>query len=378
MTLRWENYVLSRDVEFKTFWEGYLKGGRRNTLYILGVGFDPRTNDGIKSIFAMAAEGARRVIGLRYFSDKEEEKLDQVNERVQNNIDSLQTYLTGKGIEITYRHIILQSPDEKNIASINATALFGLADIKDYTDVVVDISAMPRGIFIPIIHKLLNLCDANNSQKDAAIINLHVVVTENPRLDAKIQDKAVAEEATFIYGFSVPEQGLKDQKKVWIPLLGESQTEQFDTIRRSIDPVETCVVLPFPSKDLKRGDKILDEYKELLFNDPDFEPRNILYVDESNPFQVYRLLSQTISRYQESFKLLDGCKIIVSALSSKLLSVGAFLAVYESKNGQQNIGIKQVESKGHIIPAAAAAQMPEVLTENIPMHLWLAGDPYIA
>lgn len=163
-------------------------------------------------------------------------------------------------------------------------------------------------------------------------------------------------------------------------MLGESQTEQFSIIRKSIEPVETCVILPFPSKNLKRGDLILDEYKELLYNDQDFEPRNILYVNESNPFHVYRLLSETIARYQKSFELLEGCKIIISALSSKILSLGAFMAVYESKRGEnnrQNVGIKQVESMSHKIEDKAVKNVDNILTENTSIHVWLAGLPYI-
>lgn len=380
MKLRWDSYILNAGPKFSAFWSDYLQEEKRNLLLIIGVGFDPRSIEATTLISSVASTGKKDVIALRYFGNAEESENDYTTTEVKVNVDKLNSLkLDGKINDVSIKGVILRSGDDKHIASLNATKLFSKIDeLSAYSDVVLDISAMPRGIFIPLLNKLLSLIDSYNSETDRSnCINLHVVTTENAALDSKIQDLGTAEEATFIHGFTVPEKALtKDQKKVWIPVLGESQTEQFSLIRKSIEPVETCIVLPFPSQDLKRGDLILDEYKDLLFNDADFEPRNIVYVDESNPFHVYRLLSQTIARYQESFELLDGCKIIISALSSKLLTLGVFMAVYESKNGQQNIGIKQVESMSHKIEEKVAKEVPQVLAENKSIHAWIAGLPY--
>lgn len=379
MKLRWNNYVLNAGSKFKSFWSDYLQEGKRDLLLIIGVGFDPRSIDATAMISSVSSAGKKDVIALRYYNNAEESINDFTTTEVRTNIGKLNGLKSeGKLNNVSSKGVILRSGDDKHIASINATKLFSkIEELAQYDDVVLDISAMPRGIFIPLLHKLLSLVDSYNSEGSKSL-NLHVVTTENASLDSKIQDLGSAEEATFIHGFTVPEQALtKDQKKVWIPVLGESQTEQFNLIRKSIEPVETCIVLPFPSQDLKRGDLILDEYKDLLFNDADFEPQNIVYVDESNPFHGYRLLSQTIHRYQESFALLDGCKIIISALSSKILTLSVFMAVYESKKGEQNIGIKQVESMSHKIEEKVVQEVPHMLSENKLIHVWLAGLPYI-
>lgn len=380
MKLRWDDYVLNADEKFELFWINYYKGKKRKTLFIIGVGFDPRSIDATTSISSFDNIGRKDVVGLRYFANEDEAKSGQTPKQVKANQDKLdQLVIEGKINNLAIKNITLRSNDDKHIASINATRIFSKIDeISLYTDLIFDISAMPRGIFIPLLNKLLSLVDNHNKSRSEGIINLHVVITENPALDSKIQNLGSTDEATFIHGFTVPEKTItKDLKKVWIPLLGESQSEQFSLIRKSIEPVETCIVLPFPSKNLKRGDLIVDEYKDLLFNDTDFEPRNIVYVNESNPFQVYRLLSQTIYRYQKSFALLEGCKIIISALSSKILSLGAFMAVYESKKGDQNIGIKQVESMSHQIEEKVVHEALSLLSANIPIHIWLAGEPYI-
>lgn len=383
MKLRWDNYILNSNEAFIPFWTSYYKEQQRKTLLILGVGFDPRSIDATINIASIPESGVKDVIGLRYYADAAESEANHTPPEVTVNVDKLTGLLNETLINnLEFRGIIMRSDDDKHIASINATNLFAnTSQISAYSDIIVDISAMPRGIFIPLLNKLLSLIDSHNAKKNSSVVNLHVVVTENSKLDSKIQDLGSADEASFIHGFTVPEQTVtKDHKRVWIPMLGESQTVQFNIIKKSIEPVETCVILPFPSKNLRRGDLILDEYKEDLYNDTDFEPKNILYVNESNPFHVYRLLSETIARYQKSFGLLDGCKVIISALSSKILSLGAFMAVYESKRDEQNrqnVGIKQVESMSHKIEDKAVADVETILVENTSIHVWLAGSPYI-
>ena len=381
MKPRWENYILNTDDQFDEFWKNYYDKESRDTLFIIGIGFDPRSIKATETISNLPSKGKKDIIGLRYFANENENAKNFTPNEVQINVDKLNVLAQNKKVNnISFRGIIMRSPDDKHIADINTIGLFSTIDeFEKYRDVIVDISAMPRGIFIPLLNKILSLLDGfNNAERH---INLHVVVTENAALDSKIQDLGSADEATFIQGFSIMGQALtQDHKRVWIPMLGESQTKQFDTIQRSIEPVETCVILPFPSKDLKRGDLILDEYQKLLYSDEEFEPKNIIYVNESNPFHVYRMLSQTIARYQQSFSLLNGCKIIISALSSKILSLGAFMAVYEAKradDGRQNIGIKQVESMSHKIEDKAVKEVDELLTKNTSIHIWLAGSPYI-
>jgi len=346
---------------------------------IIGVGFDPRTSEATKHIYSKNRSGKRDLVGLRYFGNQAElETNSHPSPSVVAHLSDLEEFLKSNQLNpISYRNIVLRSPEEKNIASINATKLYiDTQDLEKYSDIIVDISAMPRGIFIPLINQLLSLIDSHNSSKKP-IINLHVVVTENPTLDSNIEDQGRAEEATFIHGFKVNEtQSAVDQEEIWIPILGELQKEQYSIVRNSINPVDISPILPFPSHNLRRGDNLIDEYSQLLFNDEAFDAKNIVYADEDNPFQVYRLLDQAIQRYYNSFKILAGCKIIITALSSKLLSIGAFLAVYEAKRQGKNVGIKQVESLGHKLHDEARPNLTELLKSNNLVHMWLAGEPY--
>lgn len=375
--LRWENYFMKFDTSFESFWKNYQEEAKPDILFIMGIGFDPRTNLGIESIFSFKSSKRRDTIALRYFKSAEEVS-EPPFPKVKEHLDRLNSFLNLQNYPAPEeKNIILRSEEDKNIASVNVTHIFqNFSFFENYSDIIIDISAMPRGVFLPLINKCLDLID-NYNDKNIIKKNLHVIVSENSKLDSLIVDKGIEETATYIYGFRIKEiDKTKDQKEVWIPILGENQVNQFDKIKTELKPVEVCPILPFPCENLRRGDNLLIEYQDRLLNDNNVELKNIVHADESNPFQVYRLLSRTIQRYNDSFKLLSGCKIIVSALSSKLLTIGAFLAVYEKKKQNTNIGIMHVESLGHELKPEFDDQKIEVAKHNKLFEIWLAGAPY--
>lgn len=377
--MKWENYFFKSGDEFPSFWNEYLTSQDRNVLFIMGMGMDPRTNNAIKSIYSIPSSGQRSTIVLRYY--KYESDFGNAPTKVeQSHIDDLMVFLEARGYSpFEERKIIRLSDDDKSVGSINANQLFNENDLLGYSDIVVDISAIPRGIFLPLINKLLVLVNTWNEEQQNSrdIKNLHVVVTENPELDSAISDKGEADEAIYIHGLGIS--GIskqRDYKEVWIALLGERQTKQFDLVKKDINPVEVCVVLPFPSEDLRRSDKLIIEYQDYLFNEPSFDPKNIIYADERNPFQVYRLLYKAIKRYNKSLSILNGCKVTVSAFSSKLLTVGAFLAVFEARLDGKSIGIKHVESLDNELDKQVENNLKNVLDKNNLVELWIAGIPY--
>jgi hypothetical protein len=154
---------------------------------------------------------------------------------------------------------------------------------------------------------------------------------------------------------------------VWIPLLGEHRTTQFDRIRDLVKPDELCPVLPSPSRNPRRADDIVIEYQRLLFDELLLDPREFLYASEQNPFEVYRKLRTTVSHYSSVFGLLGGCRIALSTLSSKLMSLGALLAAYELKQLGYHIGVAHIECQGYTLGSH------EVKAAEL-VGLWLAGE----
>jgi hypothetical protein len=165
------------------------------------------------------------------------------------------------------------------------------------------------------------------------------------------------------------------QPKIWIPILGERQETQLERIYNLIDvPDEICPVLPFPALDPRRGDNLVLEYRNLLFDRLRIEPRNFIYASEWNPFEVYRQIRRTILHYREVLGPLGGCRTVLSALSTKLLSVGALLVAYELKQAKVDVGIAHVGSQGYIMDDDPGAQGPQAPSELF--GLWLAGECY--
>jgi hypothetical protein len=98
-------------------------------------------------------------------------------------------------------------------------------------------------------------------------------------------------------------------------------------------------------------------------------PGDIIYADERNPFDLYRTLSRLNARYTETLRPLGEVKVILSAHSSKLLSLGVLLAAYEHK-------LPVVSA-----PPTGWALTPQFDREMLQKHdqlvcLWLDGSPY--
>ena len=108
------------------------------------------------------------------------------------------------------------------------------------------------------------------------------------------------------------------------------------------------MVLPFPSKDPRRSDQLIQSYYQLLFERLNIEPQNLMYVPERNPFEAYIRLTKAILNYHKSLHILGGCKAVISTFSSKLLSIGTLLTAYELL-GKIGVGVLNVDSQGYEI-----------------------------
>ena len=58
---------------------------------------------------------------------------------------------------------------------------------------------------------------------------------------------------------------------------------------------------------------------------------NIIYAAEDDPLDVYRRLLALFDQQKEVLELLGGVSMVISALSSKISSIGAFMAAFEEK-----------------------------------------------
>ena len=242
-----------------------------------------------------------------------------------------------------------------------------------FDDVVIDISAMPRVVALSAIAKLIHDFDIQR-REGGKETNLHVVAAESVLTDLAAKG-SLMDEVTNLVGFSgrLNEQTTEEVPRVWFPVLGEGQGSRLELINDRLNPDEICPVIPFPSRDARRGDKIVSEHGELLFEVFGIEPSNVLRASEFNPFEAYRQLFLAMDGYRRALGELGGCKAFVSPLSSKLLSVGALLACYDHRFGDVNgkrltVGIPYVETASYADPTD---------TENIESKLysmWIRGE----
>jgi hypothetical protein len=111
------------------------------------------------------------------------------------------------------------------------------------------------------------------------------------------------------------------------------------------------------------------QYRELLFDQLRLDPRNIIYSSEYNPFEVYRQIRKTALQYYEVLAIIGGCKIALSALCSKLMSLGVLLVGYEFKTAdRRGIGVAHIECHGY--------EIDSFVPNPVPVGVWLAGEGY--
>jgi hypothetical protein len=374
--LRWRNYILRRGDDCRLMWQQLLGERERQVLYILGLGFDERMCAGLEALLLAGGQG-KRDICLLTFEEGPDSPSQAQGERRAANDQQLRGIVAAKGCGLTERNIRLVSEDGRRIGGRSIAREFTtISDFEAYTDVVVDISALPRGLYLPLLAKLLSMFE--QSSPDGAVRNLHVTVAHSPILDSSTYDEGIDENATFLHGFSAAEferEATREQPRVWLPVLGRGQRVQLERILALVTPDEICPVLPSPAQNPREADDLMLEYRDLLFDQLRVEPRNIIYASDLNPFEVYRQIARSVRHYKRALGPLSGCKAVLSAMSSKLSSLGALLAAYELRGtsgaDHVDVGVAHVEAQGYRLHRPDNVPPPTLYT------LWLAGECYV-
>ena len=369
---RWSTYVLESGLGLQRLLSYHLGNSKRDVCFILGAGFDPRMNLGLKTLIEAGGGGRRHVIVLN-FDEGPSSPSQDYKSWSDDNIRELEVLSVPQNVSLDARELQMFAADGRRVGSRSAANLFRTPEeFTEFTDIVLDVSSLPRSIFCPLLAKLLYLQALGISPQP----NLFAFAAENLLLDAMIIDEGVDEAADYVHLFRGGGERMSAAGKptVWIPLLGESQTVQLERLHEFVSPNEICPLLPSPSLNPRRGDELIAEYRELLFERLRVEPRNILYASEQNPFEVYRQVRRTISYYQRALKPLGGCQPVVSSVSTKLLSIGALLAAYEFKMAGDHVGVAHIESQGYRI--TDEMNFRKLRTDSALFGLWLAGECY--
>lgn len=362
MSPRWSDYVLARgDADVTAAWSAAAQGG--NTLYIVGEGFDPRSLLGLERLIAAQVTNSLAVVSLGLGPPGASSVRAQL---ATQHVATLQA-LAADGV---LTHTRIPYPEElqesRSVGRLLFGALYELPQFTSAEHIVIDISALPTTVYFALIAGVLDMTSHANWKGE-----LQVVVAENAAIDSVIHSEGPDAPAPISrFKFEVELDPRAERPViVWAPILGEGALAQLETLQQVLVPDEVCPVLPFPARNPRRADDLLIELRSLLIDALDVEPANYIYADESNPFDLYRALSQLHRRYREALRPLGQAAIVLSIHSSKALSLGALLAAYEHEMPVLNASAEQHYD---FDPADVT---PELLDETALTTLWLSGTP---
>lgn len=353
----WDHPLLIDDEAFDELWS---RSRDHSILFVVGSGFDPRAT---VVLGRLVGASSRRIDGLMIELPDDATDLD-VRPLAESNQAEIRKLIESTGGEL--RTLGLPDyNDPRSLGRLISRNFQGSGILDGYAEVIVEISAMPRSVFFPLIRGVLEC--AHKDAGDAQHWNgdLHVAVCENPAADESVLEEGTTAMAP-IGGFGGVG-GDEPATTIWVPVLGERAAARVKVLYDELEPDETCPVLPLPARNPRRGDELMLEHRRLLFDEIRLEPRNVIHAAERNPFDLYRTVGGLYERYAQSLRPLGPVAMVLSSHSSKLLSVGVLLTAYENELVVQHVSPGRYGLRDG---AEALRDQDEIF------DLWLTGEPY--
>lgn len=387
----WDRYVFRRGSGVHELWDRLFEKRAVRLLYIAGRGFDIRAQLALKELVNNLSASGRTVesacLLLVGFTDYELES--DLLELTESNAVEMERLFSSLG-NVKNMFIGSSSSGEEDISATSALSMGikkVLDEVSDHTDIVLDASSLPRVAYLSLLTSMLNRLVPNKAVTldsphplAANGVNFQVVVAEDAHLDGCIRAEDPSNDLVIIPGFSgaMHAESVRDWPMVWFPVLGENRVNQLQKLMALAeipDNAEVCPVLPHPSRSPRRADDLLVEYAVPLFGGRKTPTSNIMYVHESNPFEAYRQLLKAMQRYRDSMKILGGCRLVITPLGSKLVTLGVGLACFEVKpvdlNAKYGVAIPHAEPKRY----TASTQELRAANPEISVLL-LTGEAY--
>ena len=355
MNKRWESYVMYRQKNgLVDFWNEFYKDKEHpQVLFLLGKGFDPRMNNILKLFLSTVSDAHLECIAFDFpiaGADTETQKLYDLNVEELNRIQKEYGFpMESIKIDTTLKW-------DKSIAMMSRQ--IGEKDLSQYNDVILDVSSLPRAFYFNIAKVLFK------KLKDDKSNNLFFAVSENVEVD----------NIDALRGFKsmLSVEAILDRVNILIPLIGENGVELLNSIYTDFKPHDMFPVLPFPSKNPRRSDDLLQEYHDFFEGKRFLEPQSITYADEQNPFELYRIVSNMMREHKRTLQPISKNVCFgIALLTSKLLSLGGLLLGLEHNN---SVAIYNVSSTNYTIKDAA--ELVKLNSDSEPFLLWITGEAY--
>lgn len=384
----WDHYVFRRGDGVHELWDDLLKDRPVKLLYIAGRGFDVRAQSVMRDFVAGQQGAGRQTVSakLLLLGFHGYELDDDVEALTQENAAALEAVFAPLGETVTVTAARREGEEEASASdALRQRVKAVLDEIAGKTDIILDVSSLPRATYLALLTNILHRLVPDKVPREgtehplyASGVNFQVLVAEDAKLDGQIRAEDPSNDLVNIPGFLATWQleSVQDWPLVWFPVLGEGRVNQLQKIGGSIPAeAEVCPVVPHPSKDPRRADRLLVEYREPLFDSRKTPTSNILYAQEAQPFEAYRQILGAMKRYQNSMSILGGCRLVMSPLGSKLITLGTGLACFEMRptdlTAKYGVAIPHAEPRRYIASVEALRQSkPDVSV------LLLTGEAY--
>ena len=252
MNKRWESYVMYRQKKkLIEFWNEFYKDKEHpQVLFLLGKGFDPRMNNILKLFLSTVSDARLECVAFDFpiaGADTETQKLYNLN------VEELGRIQKEYGFPLESIKIDTTLKWDKSIAMMSRQ--IGDKDLSQYNDVILDVSSLPRAFYFNIAKVLFK------KLKDDKTKNLFFAVSENVKVDNGIEKTHQTDNIDALRGFKsmLSVEAILDRVNILIPLIGENGVELLNSIYTDFKPHDMFPVLPFPSKNPRRSDDLLQE-----------------------------------------------------------------------------------------------------------------------
>lgn len=367
MTMKWGEYVFAngRDTDAGELLQAATPADSRS-LYVLGVGFDPRCLVGLAQFLALEHQHEPAILRVGMPSASPGTQ-SEVSEMAATHLERFEELTDGMDVRT------LDYPQVENSYSAGPVMAREITDVKHLADVghiAIDISSLPSTLYFPILKAALLASDRDPKAAGHFSGEIQVVACENAAIDGHINDLAVSG-ASYVGGFRPKGAGDTDHggTRVWVPVIGENSEPALRAIHGLLEPDDVCPVLPFPAVDPRRADALVIEHRKVLFDAFRVTASDFVYADERNPFDLYRALCNLERDYRAALEPLAPTMVALSAHGSKLLSLGVLLAAYERELPIVAAAVEDYEIMD-------GATLGEFSDSNQLCCLWLAGAPF--
>lgn len=353
---RWDPCISHRDSDARTFVSEFFADERRHPLLVCGAGFDPRATETAQLLHA-AAQTRLSAHFIREGRPRPDSDLLTAAER---NEASLRSLIPRNEVH----HVPIFSEDEKSVvAGRRIVEMFRGCALAGITDIVVDMSALSTGVSFPLLRYLYD-----RATNELNFPNVHVMVSTSTHVDDAVQTQLMDRHQS-VPGFG-EDLGLAAgmrRPKLWLPQLAKRAMPALDLIHRAYDFEEICPIVPFPARDCRAVEELVEIFRGQITESWAVDDRDFLYAAEDDPLDLYRTILRIDTLRRATYDIEGGSLTVLSPLGTKAMALGALLAALD-----RDLPVVYVEAQRYKMIDNANDEAFGLI------HLWLTGQAYPA